>query len=197
MRIVSIEEHFLTPQIITAWEASPLGHEGTGSFDQGEIGQRLKDLGDIRLALMDESGIDVQVLSVTSPALHKLQPEESIRLAHETNDLVSSTIAKNPTRFQGFAVLHGAAPQQAALELKRAVDQLGLCGAVVCGRTRDKNLDHPDFLFLLQTSADLRVPLFIHPQIPQVSVRKSRGLEGRGRGHGGATITVPRGASGR
>ena len=80
MKIISIEEHFVTREITTAWETSTIGSEGTSSFDQGEIGQRLEDLGEGRLALMDESGVDVQVLSVTTPALHNLEPGESVRL---------------------------------------------------------------------------------------------------------------------
>jgi predicted TIM-barrel fold metal-dependent hydrolase len=173
MKIVSIEEHFLTPEITAAWAASTIGSEGTAVFEQGEIGERIKDLGEGRLALMDESGIAVQVLSVTTPALHNLEPEESVGLAQKTNKLVAATIARHPSRFQGFAVLPMAVPQEAARELERCVKQLGFCGSMLCGRTRDKNLDHPDFLPLLETAAKLRVPLFIHPQIPQASVREA------------------------
>jgi hypothetical protein len=104
-------------------------------------------------------------------ALHNLEPEESIQLARETNDLIAATIAKYPNRFQGLAVLPMAAPPEAASELQRAVDRLGFRGAMVCGRVRDKNLDHPNFIPLLRTAAEQRVPLFIHPQIPQASVR--------------------------
>src|SRR5580658_10611615 len=43
---------------------------------------------------------------------------------------------------------------------------------MLCGRTREKNLDHPDFLPLLQTATRLGVPLFVHPQIPQRAVRE-------------------------
>jgi|ERR1035438_4577456 predicted TIM-barrel fold metal-dependent hydrolase len=171
MKLIAIEEHFVTPEIATAWESSAIGQEGTGSFDQGEIGQRLEDLRQGRLSLMDESGVDVQVLSVTTPALHNLEAEDSVRLARETNDLVAATIAKHPTRFQGFAVLPMPSPDEAALELERAVSQLRLAGAMVCGRTREKNLDHPDFLPMLETAAKLRVPIFVHPQIPQAAVR--------------------------
>ncbi len=171
MKIVSIEEHILPRRIHAAWNGSPIGAEGTDLLDQGEMGRMLEDLGDGRLALMDESGVDVQVLSVTTPALHNLEQEESIHLARETNDLIAATIAKYPTRFQGFAVLPMAAPPEAALELQRTVEHLGFCGAMVCGRVRDKNLDHPDFIPLLRTASEQRVPLFIHPQIPQASVR--------------------------
>ena len=71
-RLIAIEEHFLTADIRAAWAASRIGQEGTAGFDRGEIEERLDDLGEHRLALMDESGIDVQVLSVTTPALHNL-----------------------------------------------------------------------------------------------------------------------------
>ena len=81
-------------------ENSTIGQEGTSSFDRGKIGRRLQDLGKGRLTLMDESGIDVQVLSVTTPALHNLESEESVRLAIKTNDLIAATVAEHPTRFQ-------------------------------------------------------------------------------------------------
>jgi predicted TIM-barrel fold metal-dependent hydrolase len=171
-KIIAIEEHFLTPEIRSAWKASEIGTEGTSVFDMGDIESRLDDLSDSRIALMDESGVDVQVLSVTTPALHNLDAAVSVPLARRTNDRIAATIAKHPTRFQGFATLPMAAPREAARELERAVHELGLRGAMLCGRTRDKNLDHADFLPVLETAATLGVPIFIHPQIPQRAVRE-------------------------
>jgi predicted TIM-barrel fold metal-dependent hydrolase len=171
MQLIAIEEHFVTRDIRAAWSSSAIGQEGTGAFDRGEIEERLDNLGPGRLALMDESGVDVQVLSVTTPALHNLEPDVSVILAQRTNDLVAATIARHPTRFQGFATLPTAAPEDAAQELERCVRRLGLVGAMLCGRTRDRNLDHPDFLPLFGTAARLGVPVFVHPQIPQRAVR--------------------------
>lgn len=170
-KLIAIEEHFLTKDIRDAWAASPVGQEGTEAFDLGEIEARLDDLGDARLALMDESGVDVQVLSVTTPQLHNLDHSVSVALARSTNDLVAATIAKYPSRFQGFATLPTAAPAEGARELERCVHELGLIGTMLCGRTRERNLDHADFLPILETAARLRVPIFIHPQIPQRAVR--------------------------
>jgi hypothetical protein len=171
MKLIGIEEHFLTADIRAAWAASATGEEGMGAFDRGEIGERLDDLTEQRLALMDESGTDLQVLSAATPALHNLEPEESVHLARRTNDLIAATVAKYPTRFQGFATLPTAAPEEAARELERGVIRLGLMGSMLCGRTREKNLDHPDSFPIFETAARLGVPLFIHPQIPQRSVR--------------------------
>jgi predicted TIM-barrel fold metal-dependent hydrolase len=171
MKLIAIEEHFLTPEIRAAWAASPVGREGTAGFERGDIEARLDDLGAGRIALMDESGVDVQVLSVTTPALHNLEATESLGLARQTNDLVASTIARYPARFQGFATLPVAAPAEAAQELERCIQELGFSGALVCGRTREKNLDHIDLRPILATAARLRIPVFIHPQVPQRAVR--------------------------
>ncbi len=172
MKLIAIEEHFLTAEIRAAWASSAIGQEGTAAFDLGDIEERLNDLGHGRISLMDEGGVDVQVLSVTTPALHNLEPEQSVALAQSTNDRLAAAILKHPTRFQGFATLPTAAPQQAASELERSVQTLGLVGAMLCGRTRDKNLDHPEFRPIFEAAARLGVPIFVHPQIPQRAVRE-------------------------
>jgi len=79
----------------------------------GEVEKRLDDLSDGRIRLMDESGVDVQVLSLTSPGLHNLDSVESVDLARRTNDLVSATVALRPDRFEGFATLPTSSPREA------------------------------------------------------------------------------------
>jgi predicted TIM-barrel fold metal-dependent hydrolase len=170
-KLIAIEEHFLTDAIRKAWAASPIGQDGMEALDRGEIEQRLDEIGDIRLAAMDESGVDVQVLSVTTPGVNNLEPDESVSLARQTNDALASTIARCPSRFQGFAMLPNAAPESAARELERCVHQLGFAGAMLYGRARDKSLDHPSFRPIFESATRLSVPLFIHPQVPQRAVR--------------------------
>ena len=93
-----------------------------------------------------------------------------MELARRTNDRIAEAATRHPGRFQGFAALPTAAPDAAPRELERAVRDLGLKGAMLCGRTRARNLDHPDFEPLLACAATLGVPLFIHPQVPQRAV---------------------------
>jgi uncharacterized protein len=169
MKLIAIEEHFLTSEVRTAWENNA-DDDPTNKLHFGEIENRLADIGNSRLQLMDETGIDVQVLSLTSPSLHNLG-SESINLAIQTNDYVAEIVKKTPDRFQGFAALPMFAPKEATKELERSVKNLGLKGAMLCGRTREKNLDHKDFWELFECAEALGVPLFIHPQIPQKAVR--------------------------
>ena len=107
----------------------------------------------------------------SSPGLHNLPAEEATHLQVETNDRIAELVHAHPDRFQGFATLAVPAPGAAAQELERAVTKLGLNGALLFGRTGERNLDHPDNWPIFEAAASLRAPLYIHPQIPQPRVR--------------------------
>lgn len=170
MKLIAIEEHFLTKAVRDEWKKYSDDDDPTQKLHLSEIENLLEDIGSTRIKLMDETGIDVQVLSLTSPSLHNLG-SESVSLAKQTNDYVAEIIKKTPERFQGFAALPMSVPKEAAIELERSITNLGLKGAMLCGRTREKNLDHKDFGELFGCAENLSVPLFIHPQIPQKGVR--------------------------
>jgi len=170
MKLIAIEEHFLTKAVKNEWQKYSDKDDPSQKLNFGDIENRLEDIGNSRLQLMDETGIDVQVLSLTSPGLHNLG-SESIHLAIQTNDYVAEIVKKTPDRFQGFASLPMFAPKEAAKELDRSVKNLGMKGAMLCGRTREKNLDHKDYWELFECAEALGVPLFIHPQIPQKAIR--------------------------
>ncbi|TPG14705.1 amidohydrolase [Sphingomonas koreensis] len=172
MRLIAIEEHILPNAMREAWSAAPPPNDPVSAIaDGGENGTRLADLGEGRLALMDEQGVDVQVLSLTTPGLHNLGPSTAVEMARRVNDLIAETCVRHPERFQGFAALPTPDPDAAPYELERAVRELGLKGALLCGRTRERHLDHPALRQMLAKAVELRVPLFIHPQIPQAAVR--------------------------
>ena len=175
MKLIALEEHFVTAGVLDAW--SRLDRENADDtvklFKIGEGQARLEDLSEERLRQMNDSGVDMQVLSLTTPATQNLEAADAVALAREANDLVAAAVRRYPDRFQGFATLPTPAPVQAAYELQRAVNDLGFKGAMLCGRTRDRNLDHSDFAPIFEAAAELRVPLYIHPQIPQRSVREA------------------------
>lgn len=174
MKLIAIEEHFLPHYIRDAWAKAPGPHDPVSAYaDKGKNEILLAETGIKRLELMDEQGVDVQVLSLTTPGLHNLEPRVAIEMARKINDNIAEICAQHPTRFQGFAALPTSSPDEAALELERAVTELGLKGAMLCGRTRDKHLDHPSFHPIFQVAETLKAPLFIHPQTPMQTVREA------------------------
>lgn len=173
MQVIALEEHIVTPEIIEAWRKldpkwQDLSFKGVS---KGEVGRRLMEFGADRLAAMDASGVDVQVLSLTTPGVQNLEVNDARRLQTQVNDLLAETVRACPERFQAFATLATPDPKAAALELERAVTKLGMNGAMPFGRTREKNMDHPDFWPIYEAAEALGAPLYIHPQSPQPTVR--------------------------
>lgn len=173
MRTIGTEEHFVTDAVTAAWSRlSPAARgDARAGAPPGEVGERLREVGQRRIAAMDAAGLSVQVISLTQPALHPLPADVAARLQVETNDGIAELVAAHPDRFQGLATLAVPAPEAAARELERAVTELGLHGALLCGRTGERNLDHPDNWPIFEVADALRAPLYIHPQIPQPPVR--------------------------
>src|SRR6202042_3612348 len=173
MNTIRTEEHFVTDEVVTAWSRLDRDsrEDSSASTPPGEMGERLREVGARRIAAMDEAGLDVQVISLTAPGLHDLPAEEATRLQVQTNDRIAELVRARPDRFQGFATLALPAPDAAARELERAVRELGLNGAMLFGRTGERNLDHPDNWPIFEAAAALRAPLYIHPQPPQQRVQ--------------------------
>jgi hypothetical protein len=173
MRVIATEEHFVTDAVATAWdEMSTMARaDSRAGVPPGELGDRLQGVGERRIAAMDAAGVSVQVLSLTSPGLHPLPGAVARRLQVETNDAIAELVGAHPNRFQGFAALALADPDASARELERAVTELGLHGAMLFGRTGERNLDHTDNWPIFEAAQALRTPLYLHPQIPQSAVR--------------------------
>lgn len=176
MRIVALEEHFITQEVTRANAAvAPRWRDDSAQFMQpgSDMERRLYDLSDERVRLMDETGVDVQILSLTTPGVQTLEPGDAYDLARRSNDLLARTVAARPDRFGGFATLPTPAPLATARELERAVIELGLHGAMIFGRTRDRHVDADELLPIYEAAASLGVPLYLHPQIPDRPVRDS------------------------
>jgi hypothetical protein len=105
-------------------------------------------------------------------------------MAREMNDHLAEAVARHPDRFAGFAVLPMCAPDDAAVELGRAVKDLGFLGALINGTTDGRFLDDPCYDGLLAQAVALDVPIYIHPHLAPEAVREAyySGLEpGAGR----------------
>lgn len=172
MKLIGIEEHFLTEDVCEAWKASGLeAKDPSIAFNSGIIKRRLFDLADERIALMDETGLDVQVLSLTSPALQGLGPE-SLDMAQRINDSIAEVVARYPDRFQALATLPVSMPDEAAIELERCINTLGFKGTMLCSGGAE-HLDSPAYFPVLSCAETLNVPVLIHPGTPDEAVRNA------------------------
>ena len=178
MRVVALEEHFLVPELIDR-EFRAIG-DGINWLSP-ELSDALSDLDQKRIADMDENGITQQIISTSMPGADLLDGSAAIRFAQSTNDRLAEAVRQNPARFGGFAHLPMRAPEAAADELERAVRQLDFCGAMVNGLTQGRFLDHSSFTPILERASYLKVPLYLHPNVPPQSVNDAyfSGLPGK------------------
>jgi len=165
MRTIALEEHFSIP----ASQASMSG--GTAGEYMADVGRKLTDLGEGRLADMDAAGIDLQVLSLSSvEGAGEKDSRAASSSARDANDLLAETIRRHPQRYAGFAALALEDPEGAAAELERCVTKLGLVGAMIDGTIDGQFLDNRRFEPVLAEAQRLGVPLYLHPAPPPRSV---------------------------
>jgi predicted TIM-barrel fold metal-dependent hydrolase len=130
---------------------------------------QLMEIGERRIARMDELGIDKQLLLLTSPGVQVLEPAEGTALARLANDRLAEACRRYPDRFAGLTVF---APQNvtgAIAEIERGMRTLGLNGAVLNSHFRGRYLDELEFWPILEALEAHDAALYIHPTIPPKS----------------------------
>jgi len=159
--VIALEEHYQDAEVKGL---------GGGPGASPDIVERLDDLGALRLREMDESGVDLQVLSHSIPGLQGVDAATGVPLARRVNDRLYETVRSHPDRFAGFAALPTADPKAAADELERTVTRLGFKGAMINGLTDRVFHDDQRFWPIYERAAALDVPIYIHPALPQPAV---------------------------
>jgi aminocarboxymuconate-semialdehyde decarboxylase len=126
--------------------------------EMSNIEKRLKD--------MDKGGMDMQILSMTTPSVYSMEPKDSIAFARLVNDETSAIAEKYPDRFAGMATLPFNDIDGAMDELDRAVNDLGMKGVVTFSNLAGKTLDSPELWPIYDKISRMGVPLFMHPFTP-------------------------------
>ncbi len=137
-----------------------------------EIEDQLLDLAEGRLKNMDQSGIDIQVLSLSTPGCEQFNSADGMHFSRRTNEALSTAISRHPDRFIGLASLAVQSPEEAAGELERAVLKLGLRGAKINSHVGYSYLDDKKYWPVFEVAEKLDVPIFLHPNTPIASSLK-------------------------
>ncbi len=129
----------------------------------------LCDLGSKRIEAMDKAGLDVQVLSFSSPGIDEFHPDidASFSMAAEINDLIFETIKRYPQRFMGFATISPYKVNESVKELERTISKLGFVGWLAHSNFGENMyLDNKEYWPLLETAEALNIPIYLHPTTP-------------------------------
>lgn len=163
MQYIALEEAFSIPELTVLRSAPPLGIRVRKEYTEAWA-RKLADFTEYRLPEMDAAGIDIQVLSLTVPGIQiDLPAHEATEAARFANDYLAKVLRNHPDRFRGFAALPMQDPEAAVRELRRSVEELSFCGALINDHTQGYYLDHPRYEELWSALEELQVPLYIHP----------------------------------
>jgi 2,3-dihydroxybenzoate decarboxylase len=150
------------------------GKAPAGPAAHHTLTQRLTDIHGARLQQMDAEGVEYMLLSITAPGCQGVtDPVRARALARGSNDWLAGEVRKNPGRFGGLAALSMHSGVEAAAELRRAVRELGMFGAMVNNYqcvgedgTGKVFFDTEEYEVFWEAVQELGVPVYMHPSYP-------------------------------
>jgi 2,3-dihydroxybenzoate decarboxylase len=194
---VAVEEAVLNPEGV-AWHAKTAVFYAPGASEKDirehALTKALIDIHGERLARMDATGVEYMLLSLTSVSVQG-EPDaaKAATMAVSANNWLAEQVAINPKRFGGLAsvAMHNA--KAAASELKRAVKELGMFGAIINDfqEVYDESTktvkkvwyDGPEYHPFWAMVQELDVPVYLHPRYPVESEVQPGEMYGPGRRH--------------
>lgn len=173
-RRIGTEEAFAIPEQLAAlrvlsqsnWHNLDLNLLRRSTDPEGPIYKGLVDLGEERLRIMDENGVDMHLLSLTSPGVQCFDADKACAMASLVNDRVAEVVARHPTRFAGLAAFAPQDPKRAVAEMERAVTKLKLHGFILNSHTDGEYMDAQEYWPILEAAEALDRAIYIHPRAP-------------------------------
>jgi aminocarboxymuconate-semialdehyde decarboxylase len=174
MQIIDFHNHFYPQAYLDALRSGPsrvqVTIDGEGNpvlHYPGDYNIAVRGHRDVayRESVLQQQGVDRQVLSLTTPGTHVEEPATAVKLARLVNDGFAA-IVRDSRRFAAVATLPLSDPKASAKELERACRQLGFCGAMVFSNINGIALSDERFLPVWEMANDLGAVIHIHPTSP-------------------------------
>jgi aminocarboxymuconate-semialdehyde decarboxylase len=173
--IVDVHNHYYPPAYINALQTGPSNVKVTidtdgnpwlhypGDYNIAVRGHR--DI-DYREGVLQQLGVDTQVISLTTPGTHVESVATAARLASLVNDAFARVVSDKKGRFAAYATLPLNDPVASVRELERACGQLGMRGALLFSNVNGVALADERFWPLYEAADALGAVLHIHPTDP-------------------------------
>ena len=181
VKIITLEEGYLTQSVLKLFGESSTSDEYTlktsAALAGTDVIEAYLDLGEGRIAAMDEAEIDMQVLSFSAPQIADV--EVAIQVMTEANNEAAKAVKKYPSRFAAFAALPAVDPKAAVAEFERALTKLGFVGGFICGTVNGEFLDDKKYWPIFECAEAHNAPVYLHPYFPLPSLMQTyfRGRE--------------------
>jgi aminocarboxymuconate-semialdehyde decarboxylase len=175
MALIDFHNHYYPPRYMKALEGGSsrvtvtIDQEGNpvlhypGDYNIAVRGHR--DLA-YRAGVLEENGIDTQIISLTTPGTHVEDPATAVKLASLVNDEFKEAMDTYRGTFVALATLPLNDPAASAREMDRALTQLRMPGAMLFSNINGVALSDKRFWPIYEIANDMGAVLYIHPTNP-------------------------------
>jgi aminocarboxymuconate-semialdehyde decarboxylase len=125
---------------------------------------------------MDDAGIDVAVVSLSTPGVHTGDNAKARALARRCNEFSAELIRSRPDRFGGFAYLPLPDVDASLEELSYTLDVLGLDGFVLFTNSNGVYLGDPVLEPVFEELERRKTVVYVHPNPSPDAAAHSLGL---------------------
>jgi len=155
--IIDFSSHMITREV-----EEKLSSKNNFQRLQKNFASETSDPGE-RIKVMEKYGIDMQVLTQTTPILVGLKAEEAAEVCRISNDAIGKVCRSYPDKFIPFAVVSLLDVKQAVYELDRAVNEWGCRGVTIGTNHNNKGVDDLENGPFYEKACEYDIPVFLHP----------------------------------
>jgi aminocarboxymuconate-semialdehyde decarboxylase len=119
-----------------------------------------------RLEDLKEYGIDIQILSLTTPSVELISASEGVMWAKKVNDYFAELCSEYKGKFFAYATLPFQDVPESLKELERAHKELGAKGITLFSNVKGKPIYAREFWPIYEMAEAYDLPVFIHPAPP-------------------------------
>ena len=176
MRVVDVHTHMLSQDYLALLKKHGGGYKvkkvvggQTGIFKDGAPFMTLMpgmfDY-ELRLRAMDAAGVDIAIVTLTSPNVYWGSPRISLEVSKIINNDMAAQQKRYPQRIRFMCSLPWQHAKLAVAELKRACDELGAVGVMVMANIGGLSLTHKSFSPVWREIDRRGLPVLVHPSAP-------------------------------
>jgi aminocarboxymuconate-semialdehyde decarboxylase len=119
-----------------------------------------------RIRAMDEAGVDIAIVTLTSPNVYWGSAQVSLQAAQVVNDDMAAQQERYPERIRFMCSLPWQHVRPALAELKRACDELGAVGVMVLANIDGASLTDKRFSSIWREIDRRGLAVLVHPTAP-------------------------------
>jgi aminocarboxymuconate-semialdehyde decarboxylase len=175
MPVIDFHNHYYPPRYMQALQSGGSSVKVTVDSDgnpnlhyPGDYNVAVRGHRDLayRQDVLDQHGVTMQVVTLTTPGTHVETPANAARLASMVNDEFKEAMDSRGRHFTALATLPLNDPKASLTEFQRATGELGMRGAMLFSNVNGVALSDERFWPMYEAANDAGAVLYIHPAHP-------------------------------